>query len=129
MKKIFVILMFCCLLGTGCGSNDVVANIKVISASEVKNIIDNSKDYSDVVIIDVRTSQEYAVKHLKGAINIPLSEIESINISVDKKIILYCQSGNRSNQAANKLIDLGYKKVYDMGGINSWIYDFESNEE
>lgn len=128
MRKTIIIIFICCLALTGC-INAEKAEVNKISVAEVKEIIDNKEQYSDTIIIDVRTKEEYLLKHLKGAINIPLDAIENIDIDKDKKIILYCQSGNRSNQAGEILLKLGYKKVFDMGGTNSWIYEFSAGEE
>ena len=126
MKKIIVVLLISCLLVTGCGSTQEKAEVEAITTSEVKEIIDNYDENSDVVIVDVRTRDEYHNKHLAGAINIPLDDIDTFPDTVDKnmKVIVYCQSGNRSSQAAEKLVEMGYLYVYDMGGINSWTYEF-----
>lgn len=126
MRNLFIIIMLFCVFITGCGNNTEKFDVQAISVSEVKTIIDNMKDNSNTVIIDVRTMEEYDIKHIDKAINIPLAEIDSINIDKNKKIIVYCQSGNRSRQAADRLIELGYMNVFDMGGINLWIYDFVS---
>lgn len=47
----------------------------------------------------------------------------------DTTVIIYCRSGNRSRSAANKLIDMGYTKVFDLGGIIDWPYDTEGDDE
>ena len=49
--------------------------------------------------------------------------INNENISKDAKIIIYCRSGNRSKAAQERLNDMGYTNVYDMGGITNWPYD------
>lgn len=76
-------------------------------------------EQNDYVILDVRTKEEYQEEHLKNAENIPYDEIdETITISKDKMIFVYCRSGSRSQIASETLKALGYN-VYDMGGINS----------
>ena len=128
MKKILILMILSCILVTGC-SSDIEENtvnntyIEMITTNEVKKIIDNYEEYSDTVIVDVRTIDEYESGHLKGAVNVPVSEIKNIDISKDKKIVVYCRSGSRSNTAAKELIKLGYEKVYDMGGINDWKFE------
>ena len=128
MKKILILIVLSCILITGC-SNDIDDNninntyIEMITTNEVKKIIDNYEEHSDTVIVDVRTLDEYESGHIKGAVNVPVSEIKSIDISKDKKIVVYCRSGSRSNTAAKELITLGYEKVYDMGGINDWKFE------
>jgi len=82
----------------------------------------------DVVIIDVRTISEYATGYIENAINIPLDKISTVEDSVpdkNKKVIVYCKTGNRSKQAAEQLIKMGYKNVYDMKGLDSWEYELK----
>lgn len=81
-------------------------------------------DNSAIVVIDVRTKDEYNDKHIQGAINIPLQDIpERIgNVVRDKNevIILYCEYGGRSRKALSKLEKLGYVNVYNLdGGIEA----------
>ena len=73
------------------------------------------------VIIDVRTIDEYNVGHIENSLNIEWQAIDQINKSIakDKKIYLYCKSGNRSGKAQNILINLGYKDVINLGGIDT----------
>lgn len=76
------------------------------------------------LIIDVRTLDEFKEKHIPNAINIPNESIgtEEIPELPDKNqlILIYCRSGNRSKQAAEKLVALGYTNIVEFGGINSW---------
>lgn len=126
MKKI-VLLILISMFITGCGSDSEMSNnsINTISVDEVKSLVDSFNDQDNLVIIDVRTNEEYKEGHIKNSINIPVDNIEKINYRKDTKIVLYCRSGNRSNQAALKLKNLGYENIYDMGGINYWTYDLE----
>ena len=73
------------------------------------------------VIIDVRTIDEYKSGHIENSLNIEWKAIDEINefIAKDEKIYLYCRSGNRSGKAQNILIDIGYKDVTNLGGINT----------
>lgn len=122
MKKILIVLII--LLTVGCGENEsgkIAA--KSISSSEVNRMITNHEDF---ILVDVRTKAEYESEHIKGAINIPLDEIESTTmLNKESKIVVYCQSGNRSAKAAQKLLDNGYIDVYDLGGIIGWTYETE----
>lgn len=117
MKKILYINLLILLL-TGCGNK----SYQTISATEAKNMM-----RENTIILDVRTKEEYEISHIKNAINIPLDKIDDTVIEQlkDKKqtILVYCQSGNRSKQASQKLVDLGYTKVYNFGGINNWQYE------
>ena len=73
------------------------------------------------VIIDVRTIDEYNSGHIENSLNIEWQAIDEINYSIskDEKIYLYSRSGNRSGKAQNILINLGYKDVINLGGINT----------
>ena len=91
-----------------------------ITASQAKEIIDNE---NDVLIIDVRSPEEFATGFIMGAISVPLNEIEataSIFFTYDQIILIYCRSGNRSFQAALILSEMGFNSVYDFGGILDW---------
>ena len=102
------------------------AEYKKITAEEAKERMD--KD-DKVVILDVRTEEEYQEGHVPGAIVIPNETISSGPLEelpdMDQAILVYCRSGNRSAQAAKKLAEAGYTQVYDFGGIIAWPYDTE----
>ena len=95
-----------------------------ITAEKAKQRIDSGEL---ITILDVRTKEEFDEKHIEGAILIPNEEImnEPPSQLPDKnaEILIYCRSGNRSRQAAEKLISMGYTNVKDFGGINDWSYD------
>ncbi len=84
------------------------------------------KQKNGAEIVDVRSSQEYAEGHFKGAINIPYYQINKnvYNILKDKQqeIVLYCEAGVRSKQAYKKLLKLQYKNVYSLyKGLENWV--------
>ena len=83
-----------------------------------------------VILLDVRTQEEYAAGHIENAILIPNTELAGRAPAElpdkDALIILYCRSGNRSATAARDLADLGYTRVYDLGGIIDWPYEVVS---
>ena len=76
------------------------------------------QENNNIIVIDIRPRDEYATKHLTGAINIPLHEIdEKIKYMVRQKssvIIVYCKHGARSKKAVAKLQKLGYENVYNL---------------
>ena len=78
----------------------------------------------NLVLLDVRTQEEFAEGHIAGAVLLPYDEIEQKVANLlpekDKPIIVYCRSGRRSAIAANALRGLGYKDVRDFGGISRW---------
>lgn len=91
------------------------------------------KEDSGCVVVDVRRWDEYEDGHIPGAICIPNEEIGDTMPSqlpdLGQEILIYCRSGNRSKQAAEKLIKIGYYRVYEFGGILDWTGEVvEGNE-
>lgn len=79
----------------------------------------------DVVILDVRTPEEFRQGHLSGAvlanINDPSFDAKVATIAKDKKVLVYCAAGGRSARASKIMSDKGWKKVTNMkGGFNAW---------
>lgn len=111
---------------TGSASSD---GVKKITAEEAYK---RMKSGDPVVIVDVRTAEEYAEKHIPGAILVPLDTIGDeapADLPVkDAELLIYCRSGHRSAQASAKLAKLGYTNVNDFGGIKDWPYETESGE-
>lgn len=92
-----------------------------VTTEEAVNIMQTEENY---VILDVRTAQEFASGHIPGAALLPNETIGTEDIPLlpdkDQLILVYCRSGNRSKQAAEKLAQLGYTNIAEFGGINSW---------
>ena len=86
-----------------------------------KNLINESveewRNMADAVLIDVREANEFQTGHIPGAINVPLSRIDTISVPKDKQVFVYCLRGTRSRQAAGKMKKMGYTKVKSIGGI------------
>lgn len=119
MKKKIFSLLICILLLTACGGN----SYKTIDSNVAMELIND-----DAVIIDVREADEYTTGHIENAINIPVSNISSVDYNKDTVIIVYCASGMRSANAAKSLIEAGYTNVYNLdGGLINW--GFELVEE
>lgn len=97
-----------------------------VDAETAKEIMDTEDDY---VILDARTQAEYDEGHIPGAILIPHDTVataaEDALPDKGQLILVYCRSGNRSKQASQALVDLGYTNVVEFGGINSWPYEVE----
>lgn len=121
MKKLLIITL-CIFLLSGCGENkNTDSSSGSVNYMEAKEKIIND----GAILLDVRTEEEYNEKHIDGASLLPLDEIDIDHISQlvsdkDTPIIVYCRSGNRSQQAREKLIALGYSKVYDLGAMSNW---------
>ncbi len=121
MKKILSIFILVILIFlVSCDRN----SFEKITAGEAKAMRDND---SSVVFVDVREQYEYDTEHIQAAILLPLDTIEdnaeTILSDKDATYIIYCRSGNRSNQATIELVELGYTNIYDMGGIIYWNYE------
>lgn len=101
---------------------------KQISMDEAKQIFESGGDGS-YIILDVRRSDEFADGHIPGAINVANESIgaEAPDKLPDKNqlIYVYCRSGNRSKQAAEKLVALGYTNIVEFGGIIDWTGEIE----
>ena len=97
-----------------------------ISAAEAMVMMDR---YDELIILDVRTEEEFSEGHIPGAILIPDYELaeraETELPNKDQLILVYCRSGRRSKTAAEMLVGMGYTNVKDFGGIIDWEYDIE----
>jgi phage shock operon rhodanese PspE len=111
---------------TACTKNINFTNISPKDALELL------KGDKDAVLIDVRTPEEFQVVRIPGSILVPDYEIKDkiSEVVPDKNaaVIVYCRSGRRSSAAAKELINMGYTKVFDLGGITNWPYDTEGDE-
>ena len=100
-----------------------------ITAEEAKNMIEAT---DDIIIVDVRTAEEYTEKHIPNAILVPNETIANeASVKLPDQgatLVIYCRTGVRSKQAADKLVEMGYTNVYDMGGIADWPYETESGD-
>lgn len=95
-----------------------------IDAREAKRMIDEE----DVVIVDVRSPEEYASGHIAGALLVPVDTIggkqPSVLPDLGARLVVYCRSGHRSRIAALELAAMGYSAVYDVaGGVLRWPYE------
>ena len=81
----------------------------------------------EIVVVDVRTREEYDGGHIENAVLVPNESIgsEMPEALPDKEatLLIYCRSGRRSKDAAEKLLSLGYQNVYDFGGVIDWPYE------
>ena len=127
--KVVIPILLVALLLAGCtaptGTNKD-ATYKQISMSEAVEMMQNEDGY---IILDVRRPDEYAAGHIPNAINVPNESIGDEEITElpdkDQLIFVYCRSGNRSKQASEKLVKLGYTNIVEFGGINDWNGEIE----
>jgi len=123
MRIIFVTIGVSLLLSTGCIKRSVKTpeqnRYSDISPQELMQKIEQGEKF---VLLDVRSEEEYAQGHIKGAILIPHTEIESRYSELGgKEIVVYCRSGRRSVTASKALVRLGFGRVENLiGGIIAW---------
>jgi len=117
--KCLSLLFFVTTFLAGCSSAD--AEFGRMSEQEAYELI---KSGSDVIVLDVRSEDEFLTGHIAGSILLPVDEIEQRAIDVladkDATILVICRAGNRSLTASQLLVDLGFRNVYEIGGIMSW---------
>ena len=95
-----------------------------ISFEEAKRLLDTEPE---ICFFDVREEDEYIAGHADGAQLFPLGTIDKDTAAeavatLDTPVLVYCRTGARSYRAALKLISCGYRRVYDLGGLNGWPY-------
>ena len=127
MKRIVMIFIFLLLLLTGCGGNAADGSYHQITQEEAKEMMDTQ----EVIILDVREQDEYDSVHIPRSVLLPVGTINEDTAAEvipekDSTVLVYCRSGNRSKTAAAALASLGYTKIYEFGGINTWPYETES---
>lgn len=104
-------------------------SIKKLSMKQAKEKLDVDKD---IILIDIRTHEEYDTGHIPGCIHIPLQELEmrigDVAPHLDQVIYYYCRSGVRTLTAGAILDYMGYTNLYDIGGIIDWPYSIETDK-
>lgn len=137
-----LLLLSACSAGTGSGDGQIApvgnsaapvesgtTGYRKITAEEGKTLM----DAGGVVVVDVRRADEYEAGHIPGAVNVPNESIGDAQPAelpdLDAALIVYCRTGVRSKQTADKLVELGYTSVSDMGGIVDWSYDTVTGAE
>lgn len=124
------------ILSAGCASRQNIqvlpagkAPVVKINAEEAKSRLDRE---DKIIIVDVRTPAEYNEAHIKNSVLLPLDSIRDNAAAVipdkDAVYFVYCRSGVRSATAAAQLVEMGYKNIYDLGGIKDWPYEKVSGQ-
>ncbi len=136
MNYVIVSVVLACLVGwyfvwtfVKAGEGKMGTPYEKITPQQAKEKLAQGED---VILLDVRTKEEYLSKHIPQSTLVPLNvlEKEALQRFPDKEqeIIVYCRSGNRSTTASKILTKLGYSHVYNLGGINQWPYEIESGQ-
>lgn len=133
VKRILPLILVLLLVLTGCGKTDTDEQnntYEKISMSEGIKRMESDEDY---ILLDVRRADEFEAGHIPGAVNLPNEEIGSEDIpslpDKEQTIYIYCRSGNRSKQAADKLLALGYTNLIEFGGIIDYTGELEYGNE
>jgi rhodanese-related sulfurtransferase len=99
--------------------NETEIQLQEIDAQTLKQLLEENA----VTLVDVRETAEYATERIPGAQSYPLSQFDlhQIRPAAGQKLVLYCQSGNRSAKAAKQCIEAGMNSVIHLrGGIPTW---------
>jgi len=112
-------LFFACDSGSSEGGASAAQqeNGRRVDGAEARRLVAEE----DAFLLDVRTTGEFGGGHIEGATNIPVQELSArlADVPDDKPVVVYCQSGGRSANAARELVASG-RTVYDLGGIGDW---------
>lgn len=107
--------------------NNTTMTAKAMSGEDLAKIEKDDKEKEKYLVIDVREAKEYNEGHVKHAINIPLADfdkgIEKIGAWKEKPVVVYCNTGKKSKEAADKLLKAGFKDVSDAKGVKEFTYD------
>ena len=132
LKKRLLALFSAAALLTGCTQSSgepVPRSYTQITQEEARGIMETNPG---CIILDVRRKDEYDSGHIPGAVLLPNEDITDRMPDAlpdpGQCILIYCRSGNRSKDAAQKLADLGYTQVYEFGGINTWTGEIVTEE-
>lgn len=126
MKLLAVMMM---LLGcTAVPTNNKEKGYEQMKMADAMKYMQQNDDY---ILVDVRRQDEFDAGYIPGAICIPNETIGEKEIpelpDKDAKILIYCRSGNRSVQATEKLVKLGYTNLIEIGGIIDYTGEISSN--
>lgn len=138
--KALIAFLAAMLLMTGCAQVNTGENTAVNPETEPQKAVEKAEyrkitqeaakeqmGQEGVIVLDVRTQEEYDEGHIEGALLLPVDQIkdQAVQVLPDKNsiILVYCRSGNRSRTASEALIEMGYLEVFDFGGIIDWPYE------
>lgn len=118
MKK-FLMLMILTLMLSGCITE--TGTYQHLTQEDATKVMQTEKN---IIILDVRTQEEYDKKHIPDAVLLPIEELRKGNFELlpdkNQKILVYCWTGRRAEDSAKILAEHGYKNVYDFGGLVDW---------
>ena len=125
--KFLLLAILAAVIFTGCG---IINSYGHLNHEEALKIMQTQ---NDVIILDVRTQEEYDKRHIPNAVLLPIEEIKKGNFAPLKdkkqKILVYCWTGRRAEDATKILAESGYSNVFEFGGLVDWTGETQGNEE
>ncbi|MDD2447356.1 MAG: rhodanese-like domain-containing protein [Tissierellia bacterium] len=127
--KLILLLLAISIVFIGCDSKTDTPDKEVPAISATDLTIDEAKELitnqDNLLILDVRSKEEFDSGHIEGAVLIPLDELENrldeIEDYKDDPILVYCRSGNRSSKAVRILLNNEFTEIYHMNqGYMNW---------
>lgn len=127
VKKIIstaALIIFSMIFLTACG--------KGYTHLEKNDAMEMMKKNPDIIILDVRTQEEYEKKHIPGALLVPIEKLREGDFSAlpdkNKTILIYCWTGRRAEDSAAILVENGYTNIYEFGGLVNWTGELEGSD-
>ena len=125
-----IISSFVAIIFVGIMFAGYTSNYRTISQADAQKILAGKKDY---ILLDVRTPEEYEKRRIPNAVLLPIAEIKAGNVIAtlpDKKqkILVYCWTGRRAEDASAMLVKMGYVNVINIGGLVDWTGEVEGTE-
>jgi rhodanese-related sulfurtransferase len=129
LRRLSVLTLPAVLLVFGLTGTGSTSQVRQLTVQEVKAAMDKAPSLREkgFVLVDVRTVEEHDRGAIPGTdLNIDYRQIgqrhRELGVAPEDHIVVYCQSGKRSNIAADTLSELGYKNVYNIrGSMNAWL--------
>lgn len=124
MRKLaYLLILALGLVACSSGSDTLTTGVRTVGATEAQSVIDDAP--TDLVVLDVRTPEEFAEGHLADAVNIDFYAGDFADqlaaLDPETPYVLYCRSGNRSGTTAEMMEELGFADVTEVdGGILAW---------
>ena len=120
LSGLFLVLA---VLVTACSSGSDTATIELVSPDQAAEVIEDAP--AGLVVLDIRTPEEYNEVRIDGAINVDYYATDFADqldtLDKNNPYVMYCRSGNRSSDAVETMKDLGFTEVYEIdGGIVNW---------
>ena len=123
MKKLVMALMALSLIVTACAESQTAEATGLVDSARAESLMDS---VDELVVLDVRTPEEFAAGALPGAILIDINDpsftTEVSELDTDLPYLVYCRSGNRSAAAVEIMEDLGFAEIYELAdGVQAWV--------